>query len=230
MARPEKILIGIDEFVERQVWWSFDCDWPELAPELNGLFSGALRAIGESYLTAAQQPVITSGQQDAALDWIVRLIDRIGLDASRGKLGVAYGLSHNLPSGADWRFFHQMGQAEPRLEAGYRYDGQLRACTVEADAGRSQGPSARALEKYQRGRHHRPACHAVGGSPGEEAYLFVCPQAEESRPCEIAVRGLRPRGLQGLGRKTNRDGIATSIKRVLSGQGRPTKRSTIHAN
>lgn len=149
MPRREISKLGLDEFVERQNWDSFDEDWRVLGPYLQGGFARELREAGERYLTddeRARIAPLTPAEEDASLQEIIDVIDEIGLDASRGKLGKAYGYTYNLPGGAGFRFHQQMGRTGFNIELPYRYE----ADSYEPEALRSMLVAAKAMRQGRR--------------------------------------------------------------------------------
>ncbi len=147
MPRVIQNKIGLDEFVERQVWPGFSADWKTLGPMIGNEHGPQLHDIGVSYLTAKLQSrtaSVTVAEENYALDHVIDVMDRIGMDATQGKLGHAYGLAHNLPGNAAWRFHQAMGR-RGEVEERHRYDPDsyrpavLRDMLVEAKTNR-RGP------------------------------------------------------------------------------------------
>lgn len=147
MPRVIQNKIGLDEFVERQVWTSFLADWKTLGPMIANQHEPQLHDIGVSYLTAKLQSCtasVTVAEENNALDHVIDLMDRIGMNATQGKLGHAYGLAHNLPGDAALRLHQAMGRRS-EIEERYRYDPDsyrpavLREMLVEAKTNR-RGP------------------------------------------------------------------------------------------
>ncbi len=219
MVRKIENKIGIDEFVEAQVWTSFDDDWRRLGPLLHGKGALTLQDIGESYLTAAEQnrvASVTPAQEDHALDYIIRLIDRIGVEAPRGKLGEAYGLCHNLPGGAAWRFFQEMGRTGADLGDQYRYDpdsyepSKLREMLIAAKA-RRQGRTRNANLDFTIAR----LAQLWGDATGAKPTFSSARKLEEHGPARSAFGQFVHAVFDALGSKVGETAIATSIRRVL---------------
>ncbi len=221
MARRIENKIGLDEFVPAQTWDSFSSDWEDLGPGLMGKGKAELYDIGCAYLTAAFQSRVarvTPAQEDFALRYIVGIIDRIGVGATQGKLGSAYGLAHNLPGDAALRFHEAMSRHGAHLEEAWRWDPDsfppavLRTMLVESLANRRGARRNRDLDHAA-----LRLAHLWWEATGKKATISSYTRTEEHGPPRSAFGKFALAVLGALDPTVKDKAVTTACRQAVAG-------------